>query len=97
MAGTPHRDCTGNSVDFGRKCKKRTFRGQVSQSIELGKVHDEARKMEDQVTEGPESKAEKQRSFLSGVGSGKTERRSQDHICISDQFLCLWHLEEIER
>ena len=37
------------------------------------------------------------RSFLLGVGSGQTERKSQDHTCISDGFLCLWHLEEMER
>lgn len=59
VAGTSHRDWTGNSLDFRRKCRKRKFREQKSQSIESGKVHDEAKKVEDQVTEGPESKAEK--------------------------------------
>lgn len=59
VAGTPHRDWTGNSLDFGGKCKKRKFREQKSQSIESGKVHDEAKKVEDQVTEGPESKLRK--------------------------------------
>lgn len=53
VAGTPHRDWTGNSVDFGREMQEENVQRTMSQSIELGKVHDEARKVEDQVTERP--------------------------------------------
>lgn len=75
MAGTPHRDWTGNSVDFRRKCKKRSFREQVSQSIELGKVHDEARRW--RMSHRAESKAEKQKFPL---GSGQWEDREGPRI-----------------
>ena len=53
--------------------------------------------MEDQVTEDLESKVEEHRSFLLGMGNGKTKKRNQDQICISDRLYCLWCPEEIER
>lgn len=45
--------------------------------------------MENQVTEDLESKVEEHGSFLSGMGNGKTEKRTQDQICISDRLFCL--------
>lgn len=58
------------------------------------KVHDEARKVEDQVTEGPESKAEKQK-FLGRQWEDR-EKVPGSHLHFRP-IPGLWHLEEIER
>lgn len=77
-------------MDFRRKCKKRSFREQVTLSIELGKVHDEARKVEDQVTEGLKARL-RNRSFLREWAVGRQRERSQDHICIWTDSSIYWH------
>ena len=48
-----------------------------------------------QVTKGLESEVEELRNLMSKMEYGKTGKRSQDQICISDRLLGLWCPDEI--